>query len=60
MPRYFAFFCKLKCDTMNFEAYRQRVLFFFSFCDPKMTSHFSGLKAISQSLSQDSSLIGKV
>ena len=45
---------------MNFKAYSQRVLFFFSFCDPKMTSHFSGLKAISKSLSQDSSLVGLI
>ena len=41
---------------MNFEAYSQRVLF-FSFCDPKMGSYFSGLKAISQPLSQDLSLV---
>ena len=31
MPRYFAFFCKLKCDTMKLIV---KKYCFFSFCDP--------------------------
>ena len=46
----FCIFCKLKCDTIKLIAKE----YFFLFCVILMTSHFSGLKAISHSLSQDS------
>ena len=47
-------FCKLKCDTMNLIVIEYCFFFFFVIL---MTSHLSGLKAISHSLSLDSRMI---